>query len=69
MAARPDRATRQAEGHVTSSDRERQRLEKLEAMKAENHIRIEAAQREERSGPAAARREEWARRTAWKVEK
>lgn len=52
---------------MNASDRERIRLEKLEAIKLENHISPEAARREERAGRDAARREEWPQRTEWKI--
>lgn len=52
---------------MTASDRERARLEKLEALKAENHITPEDARREDGCGPRSARREELAARPSWKV--
>lgn len=47
---------------MTVSDRERLRLEKLEAAKRECHITAEDARREEGAGPEAAYREELARK-------
>ena len=49
------------------SDRERRRLEKLEELKRENGISVEAARREERTGALAAYREEMRPRSTWRV--
>jgi hypothetical protein len=54
---------------MTASDRERARLEKLTALLRENHVTPEAARREAKSGPGAARREELAKRPNWKIKK
>jgi hypothetical protein len=51
-----------------NSDRERLRLEKLDAILRENGVSVESARREERAGPLAARMEEW-RRRPWKIRK
>jgi hypothetical protein len=49
---------------VTASDKARE--EKLAAIKAEHSLSEESARKEQNTGPAAARREELARCTAWK---
>lgn len=52
---------------MNADDRERLRLEKLEALKRENGVSVESAQREARTGPAAANHEELARGPEWRV--
>jgi len=49
------------------SDRERKQLEKLEELKRENGVCVEAARREERTGSLAAYREEMRRRPTWRI--
>lgn len=51
---------------MNASDRERLRLEKLDAILRENGVSVESARREERAGPLAAYREDLLRRKAWK---
>lgn len=43
--------------------------EKLKDLERENGLSRELARKEERSGPAAAREEEFRRRTEWKIRK
>jgi hypothetical protein len=54
---------------MTASDDERYRIQKLRAILRENHVTPEDARKEDRSGPEAARREEWARRPCWKIKR
>jgi len=51
------------------SDRERKQLEKLEELKRENGVSVEAARREERTGALAAYCEEMRPRPTWRVPK
>jgi hypothetical protein len=48
---------------------DRERMEKLKALKRESGISIQSAQREERVGPKAAYREELARRAHWRADR
>jgi hypothetical protein len=52
---------------VTTSDR--LRLEKLTALQREAGISPDVERKELRTGPAAARREELARRPCWKIKR
>jgi hypothetical protein len=54
---------------MSESDSQQRHLEKLEALKRENGVSIESAQREARCGPQAAYREELAQRSQWRSRK